>query len=180
MKALKIVLIIIVAIVAIPLLAALFIGKEFKSERTVVINKPVAEVFEYVKHIKNQDEYSVWNKTDPAMKKTYTGEDAQVGFISAWESNDKNVGMGEQEITKIVDNQRIDMKLRFKKPFEGEDDAYMTTEALDSTQTKVNWGFSGKMPYPMNIMLVIMDMDKEMGTALQGGLNDMKKILESR
>jgi hypothetical protein len=39
---------------------------------------------------------------DPNMKKTYTGTDAEVGFISAWESTDKNVGVGEQEIKKII------------------------------------------------------------------------------
>lgn len=178
MKILKGLLLLIVGIVILALVVALFVKKDYAVEREVTINKPIAVVFDYIKHIKNQDEYSVWNRLDPASKKTYTGTDGTVGFISAWESTNKNVGKGEQEITNITERDRIDMKLRFKEPFEAEDDAYMTTQALGENQTKVKWGFKGRMAYPMNIMLLFMDMEGMLGKDLQGGLDTLKTTLE--
>ena len=69
MKILKKILLFIVVIVAIALIAALFISKEMKAEREIVINKPKQQVFDYIKYVKNQDNYSKWNKMDPGMKK---------------------------------------------------------------------------------------------------------------
>ncbi|MGQ0827764.1 MAG: SRPBCC family protein [Bacteroidota bacterium] len=179
MKIVKRILLGIVAIVALLLIIALFVKKEYAVEREVAINKPKQEVFDYVKFVKNQDNFSVWNQKDPSMKKEYTGTDGTVGFIYAWEGN-KDVGKGEQEIKGITEGERVDFELRFKLPFEANDDAYMTTEAMGDSQTKVKWGFSGKMPYPMNIMLLFMDMDAMLGKDLQDGLNNLKIVLEKQ
>lgn len=171
-------LIIIALIIAIPLIIALFVKKNYTVARSIVIQKPVNEVFQYIKHLKNQDKYSKWAMTDPNMKKTFTGTDAQVGFVSAWESEDKNVGVGEQEITNITDNQRIDFALRFFKPFKATHVAYMTTTPENDNQTKVEWGFLGDMKYPMNLMLLFMNFDKMIGGDLETGLKRLKENLE--
>ena len=115
---------------------------------------------------------------DPNMKKSYSGTDGTVGFISSWESTDENVGVGEQEILKITEGERMDVKLRFKVPFEAEDDAYMITENVDGSSTKVKWGFYGAFPYPMNIFNLIMDMDKQIGGDLEMGLRNLKTVME--
>ena len=178
MKILKGLLLTVVGIVILALVIALFVKKDYAVERQVTINKPESEVFDFIKHIKNQDQYSVWNSIDPAMKKDYQGTDGTVGFISSWESTNKNVGKGEQEITNIKEDDRIDMKLRFKEPFEAEDDAYMETEGMGASQTNVKWGFKGKMAYPMNLMLLFMNMEEILGKDLQGGLDKLKTVLE--
>ena len=178
MKVLKKIAIAIVGVIALLLVVALFVKKEYAVVREVTINKPKQEVFNYVKFLKNMDNYSVWAKLDPNMKKEYKGTDGTVGFVSAWESNIKDVGTGEQEITKIADGERLDMELRFLKPFKSTDFAYMITENVSDNQTKVMWGFTGKMPYPMNIMLLCMNMDKMLGNELQTGLNNLKSTLE--
>ena len=179
MKILRIVLIVIAVLIAIPLVVALFVKKDYAVEREIVINKPVQEVFGYIKYLKNQDNYSRWNTMDPDMKKSFKGVDGQVGFVAAWESTDKNVGKGEQEIVAITDNQRIETILRFMEPFESEDHAYMTTTAIDSVTTHVTWGFSGKFPYPMNLMQLMMDMDEAVGSDLGVGLENLKRLMES-
>ena len=178
MKILKRILLVIVILIAIPLIIALFTKKDYAVEREIVINKPKQEVFDYIKFIKNQDNYSVWNMKDPNSKKTYKGEDGTAGFIYGWESTNKEVGTGEQEIVKIVDGDRVDMQLRFKVPFEAEDDAYMVTEDAGAGATKVKWGFKGSLKYPFNLFLLVMDMDKELGGALDQGLSNLKGIME--
>jgi hypothetical protein len=178
MKALKYILGIIVAIVILILIVAAFVPKDYAVERQTTINKPVGEVFDYVKYLKNQDNYSVWAKMDTTMKKTFSGTDGRVGFISAWESQVPDVGKGEQEIMKITDGKRLDFELRFIEPFEATDNAYMITTALDSSSTKVVWGFDGSMDYPMNIMLLMMNMEEMLGNDLEKGLANLKDVLE--
>lgn len=179
MKTLKRVLAVIGIIIAVLLIVALIVKKEYAVEKEIVIDAPRQEVFNYVKYLKNQENYSKWANTDPNMKKTYRGTDGTVGFVSAWESKNKEVGVGEQEITKITEGERIDFELRFFEPFEATEPAYMITETSGDNQTKVKWGFSGRMNYPMNIMLLFMDMEKMIGDDLENGLAKLKSILES-
>ncbi|GAC1427056.1 MAG: hypothetical protein NVSMB7_03800 [Chitinophagaceae bacterium] len=169
---------VIAALVVLLLIIALFLKKEYTIEREVIIDQPPQQVFSYVKQVKNQDNYSVWNKMDPAMQKTYTGTDGTVGFVYAWDSTNKRAGKGEQEIKAIKEGERIDMGLHFIKPFEGRANAYMTTAAVSPGQTNVKWGINGKMNYPMNIMLPLMNMEKMMGTDLAMGIGNLKGILE--
>lgn len=180
MRILKRILIVIMILIAIPLITALFVKKDYAVEKEVVINKPKQVVFDYVKMLKNQDNYSVWAMKDPNMKKGYKGTDGTPGFIASWESQNKEVGTGEQEILKITEGERIDFKLRFKVPFEAQDDAYMITEAVGENQTKVKWGFKGAFPYPMNLMNLFMDMDKAVGKDLSEGLNNLKTVVEKQ
>lgn len=178
MKIVKKILLGIIGIIVLLLIIALFVKKEYGVEREITINKPKQEVFDYLKMLKNQDNFSVWAKRDPNMKKEYRGTDGTVGFVSAWDSENKHVGKGEQEIKNITEGERLDFELRFLKPFEATDNAFMTTEALSDNQTKVKWGFNGKMAYPMNLMLLFMNMDEMLGKDLQEGLNNLKAILE--
>lgn len=178
MKMLKTILFTILGIVALALIAALFIKKEYAVEKEITINKPKAEVFEYIKLLKNQNNYSAWAKLDPNMKKEYKGTDGTVGFVSAWDSENGDAGKGEQEIKKIADGERIDYELRFIEPIKSTDIAYMTTQSIDSTHTKVKWGFQGKMVYPTNLMLAFMNINEMIGKDLTDGLTNLKSILE--
>jgi hypothetical protein len=180
MKIVKIILAAIAGIIILLLIIALFAKNEYAVERQVVINKPKQEVFDYIKALKNQDNFSVWAMRDPAMKKEYRGTDGTVGFVSAWDSQKDDVGKGEQEILSIKEGERIDYELRFIKPFEAKDKAYMVTETASDNQTKVKWGFNGRMKFPMNLMLLFMDMDKMLGKDLDAGLQNLKMILEKK
>ncbi|MBL0356844.1 MAG: SRPBCC family protein [Chitinophagaceae bacterium] len=177
MRIVKKILIGVVVLAAALLIIALFVKKDFSAEREITINKSSQEVFNYIRYLKNQDSYSVWAKMDPDMKKTYHGADGAVGFVSAWEGNSE-VGKGEQKITKITDGQRMDFELHFIKPFESISPAYMTTEAISATQTKVKWGMSGKIVYPFNIMGLFMNMDEAIGKDFKTGLDNLKVVLE--
>jgi len=178
MNILKFVLIGIISLIVLLLIVALFTKKEYGVIREVTINKPKLVVFYYVKLLKNQENFSVWANKDPQMKKDYRGSDGTVGFVSAWVSKMKDVGKGEQEITKIADGERIDYELRFIEPFASTSSAYMVFEGVSDTQTKVKWGFTGKMKYPMNLLLLTMDMEGMIGKDFQDGLNKLKAILE--
>lgn len=152
----------------------------FAAEREVTINRPKAEVFAYIKLIKNQSVWGPWYKKEPSMKQEFRGTDGEVGFVSYWKGTTDDVGEGEQEITRIVDGERVDTQLRFISPFESKADAYLITEAVGDNQTKVRWGFSGDMPRPMNLFLLVMDINIEVGKDYQEGLENLKTILEKK
>ena len=180
MKIVKNVLLTIAAIVVLILILAAIVPSEFAVERETTINKPDSVVFGFTKYLKNQEKFSVWAKMDPDVNHEFIGVDGTAGFISAWESENPEVGKGEQEIIKVYDGKRIDFELRFLEPFESTSIAYMTFNSFDSTTTIVKWGFEGGMPYPMGLMLLFMDMDAELGKDLQGGLDNLKDILENQ
>ncbi|XDD53875.1 SRPBCC family protein [Leptospira sp. WS4.C2] len=169
----------IIGIIAIPLVVALFLPSQYQVERSIDITKPASDVFVYIRLLKNQDQYSVWAKKDPNMKKIYTGQDGTVGFISRWESLDKEVGIGEQEIKMInVDALEMETELRFFEPFEGTERSYMKVSSLDQKKSKVIWGFDGSMPYPSNLMLVFMNFEEMIGKDFEEGLSNLKVVLE--
>ncbi len=156
----------------------MFVKKEYTVSREVIVNKPKPLVFDYIRLLKNQNEYSVWATMDPDMKKEFRGTDGTSGFVSAWDSENKNVGKGEQEILKVVDGERVDYEIRFIKPFKSISLASMSTVLVSDSQTRIEWKFNGKMKYPMNLMLLFMNMNKMVGNDLEKGLQNLKKILE--
>lgn len=180
MKIIKIIFISIGILIAILLVVALLIPKDYKLERSIVIQSPKDSVFNYIKHLKNQNEYSVWGKMDPNWETSFTGVDGTVGFVSAWESDVKNVGTGSQTITKIVEGDFIETRLNFEKPFKAENYTQISTSAMGATNTKVTWGFNGSYPYPMNIMKLVFNMEKLIGKDFEDGLKSMKVILEKK
>ena len=128
--------------------------------------------------LSNQPKYSKWASMDPTMKQEFKGTDGTVGSFYSWDSNNKDVGKGEQTITGVTENERVDYNIHFIKPFDGLALAYMTTTAVTPTQTKVKWGFSSKMPWPMNLMLLFMNMEDMLGKDLSIGLTNLKGNLE--
>ncbi len=177
-KILIAVLVLIVLLIGALAVLAFIAPTELKVERTITINKPKAEIFAYVKNLKNQTAWGPWHKKDPSMKIETRGTDGTPGFVSSWNSTNNDVGEGEQEIKKITEGERMDTELRFKRPFETKSDAYLITEAAGDDQTKVKWGFTSSMPRPLNIMCLVIDMDKAVGKDFEEGLASLKTIME--
>ncbi|HEY0669106.1 MAG TPA: SRPBCC family protein [Sphingobacteriaceae bacterium] len=175
MKLIKKILLVIVIIIAVPFVIALFVKKDYSVERQVTINKPRNEVFNYIKLVKNQDQYSKWAMMDPEMKKEYSGTDGTVGFVYAWDG--EKAGKGEQVIKKITDEERLDLALHFIKPFEGTATAWMVTKPASTNQTTVAWGMKGESKYPMNFMNLFMD--SMLGKDLETSLTKLKSNLEN-
>lgn len=177
-KFLGLVAFVLLFIFAVILITAAFTKKEYSVERELKINVPNQVAFDYVKLLKNQNQFSVWAKIDPGMKTEFRGTDGTVGFVSAWDSQVKEAGKGEQEIKGIKEGSRIDYEIRFLKPMKSTDNAFMAFAPVNDSVTTVKWGFYGKLKYPMNISLLFMDMDAILGKDLEGGLNNLKSLLE--
>lgn len=137
MKIVIIVIGVLVTLIGLLLLIALFIKNEYSIKREIVISRSGKDVYNYIKLQRNQEQYSKWVMADPSMKKEFKGTDGEIGFVYAWDSKDKNVGKGEQEIIKLVDGEWVDAEIRFIKPFEGIATTSMTIEPVSENQVKV-------------------------------------------
>jgi hypothetical protein len=113
---------------------------------------------------------------DPNIKIEYKGTDGTVGFISSWTSDNKNVGIGAQEITAIREGERYDVELRFEKPFKATNQAYTTTAPIDSNRTKITTTFMGSNPFPLNLMIPMIK--KILLKDMNQNFVNLKKILE--
>ncbi len=174
MKILKKIIIVLLIIIAIPLIVALFVPNESTSEGQIVINKPKQEVFDYIKYVKNQDNFGKWQLSDPEIKTTSEGTDGTIGFKYSWES--KELGKGAQVITNIVEGERMESDMFFYDFDDTPSKAHFTVEENSPTETLVKWGISWTTPYPWNIMSLFFNMDKDFNI----GLEKLKEIVESQ
>ena len=172
------ILYILLALVIIIAVLSIIAPKGYNVNRSVTIDQPISTVFDFLRYLKNQEKWSPWEKKDPNMKKDFKGTDGQVGAINKWEGN-KEVGTGEQEITLIAENEVIESRLRFFKPWKSESDAYLMVNETEGGQTNVTWGFRGKNKFPVSIMMLFMNMDKAIGKDFDEGLANLKKVLEA-
>ncbi|MCA1589449.1 MAG: SRPBCC family protein, partial [Acidobacteria bacterium] len=151
-KVLVVLAVLVLLLIGLVAVGAFVAQTEFKVEREIVVNRPVTEVYSYAKMVRNQNEWGPWAKRDPNLKQEFRGTDGTVGFVSHWKSDNGELGEGEQEITRLIENERVDVELRFKDPMESKNAGYLATEPVGPSQTKVKWGFTGTMPRPLNLM----------------------------
>jgi polyketide cyclase/dehydrase/lipid transport protein len=170
------ILFVIVSLVALLLVLGLFMPNNYAIEREVCIHRPKAEVFSYIRLLKNQQQYSKWVMTDPNARKEYNGTDGQPGFSYAWESNNKQVGKGIQTIKNISEGKKLDVEVQFFKPFEGIAQTQMVTTENGAGETMVKWRMEGRNKYPMNLMLPIIN--NMLGKDIQISLLTLKNHLE--
>lgn len=172
--------ILLITIIAIILFTAMFTPKKYTLSREIVVNKSNYEVFDYLKLNRNQISYSKWLSFDPNTKIELRGaEDGTSGSILAFESKDRRTGKGEWEIKKIIDNKRIEFELRFLEPFAFIANGYFLIELINDNQTKITWIYNSGMDWPMNFMLIFLNMDKLVGNDIQASLENIKNSLEN-
>jgi hypothetical protein len=169
------ILLVVAGIIALLLIIALFVKREHYVNREIIINAPRQKVFDYLKLLKNQDKFNKHTMAAPDRKTEYKGTDGTVGFIYAWSGN-KNAGEGEKEIKNIVEGKRVETEIRFVKPMTVTAYIIMETESLSDNQTKVNWSNAGKLKYPINIFIPMME--KHVAKDMDSSLSTLKNILE--
>ena len=177
MTILLIILAVPLSIIAIVLVAGVFIKKDFTIEKDIIVLKPASEVFDYIRLQKNQSNYNKWWMIDPDSKKEYRGTDGTVGFVAAWDSDNRQAGKGEQEI-KRIDDQQIDCEIRFERPFRGVSYTTMTASPAGTNQTNVMWTFKGENKFPLNAVFAIFGLQKALAKDLQLSLENLRNIVE--
>ena len=170
------ILLVVAGIIALLLLIALFMKREHYVRREIIINAPLQKVFDFLKLLKNQDQFNKWATADKKNRKEeFKGTDGTVGFIYSW-SGDKSAGQGEKEIKNINEGKIIETEIRFVKPIRASASVIFETESLSDDQTKVNLINTGTLKYPLNLMIPMAE--KKFPKDMEDSLSTLKNILE--
>ncbi|HYM93648.1 MAG TPA: SRPBCC family protein [Chitinophagaceae bacterium] len=176
MNILIIILLVVAGIIVLLLTIALFMKREHYVNREIIINAPKQKVFDFLKLLKNQDQFNKWAAADKNNRKEeFKGTDGTVGYIYSWSGN-KKACEGEKEIKNIVEGKRIETEIRFVKPMRASASVIFETESLSENQTKVNLINTGTLKYPMNIFVPIAE--KRFPKDMDESLSTLKNILE--
>lgn len=151
-------------------------AKDMVVEKNVAINRNINDVFNFLKLVTNQDKFSVWNMKDPNMQKSYSGIDGTNGFVYSWDSKDKSVGAGSQQISNIVEGKQIDFNLNFIRPMKNTATSSFVLNNPGYNSTSVGWTFRGPTKFPMSLFTPIFK--KMLGKQLDQSLQNLKALLE--
>lgn len=176
---LKIILIVlaVVAVAVIALLAyALTRPDNFRVQRSITIKAPAEKIFPQVNDLHAQQTWSPWEAKDPAMKRTYSGEQSGKGAKYEWQGN-KQVGHGRMEIVESTPPTKVLMKLDFISPFPANNMAEFVLEPKGDT-TVVTWAIHGHSPFMSKLMGIFMNIDTLIGKEFDTGLANLKAQME--
>jgi hypothetical protein len=169
----------IAAVVALFLIYVALKPSEFRIERSVKIKAKPEAIFPHVNDAHLFFAWNPWVKPDPNLKQTYSGPQAGVGAVSAWEGN-KDVGSGSMTVMESTPSSLVRIQLDFLTPFKGTNTADFTFQP-QGEETLVTWAMYGKSSFIPRIFcsLMFMDMDKMIGGTFEKGLQDLKATVES-
>lgn len=154
---------------------AFLLPREVEVARSTTISAPPEEVFAHVNSLAKFSEWSPWSSIDPDMKVTYSGPELGIGNKMEWQSEHPNVGNGVQEITAIVENERVESALDFG-------DMGTALASFDLAKagdgTEITWGLKTDMGNnPIGRWMGLM-MDRLVGGDYEKGLANLKAQIE--
>lgn len=167
---------IIVAAIAAILIAAAMQPDNFTVQRSLTIKASPEKIYPFIADFHHWQEWSPFEKLDPALQRTYSGMDSGKGSIYAWSGN-KDAGKGRMEIIATSEPNDIVIQLDFIEPFAAHNTAEFTLTAAGENTT-VTWAMRGPSPFIAKIMHVFFNMDKMLGADFEAGLINLKKISE--
>ena len=157
------------------LMGGLLLPANSHLQRSVVIERPPAEVFATLNSFQRFNEWSPWFDLDPNAKYTYSGPIAGVGAKMAWVGNSA-VGSGSQEIIESVPGDRIVNALDFG----GSQAMAGYRLAAEGSGTRVSWSMDSAHGYhPVNRWFGALLLDSVVGKDYEKGLAKLKVVLES-
>ena len=169
-----IILYVLLGIIALALLAAAVMPGKYLVEKSTIISRPSAEVYNKIADLHYYRDWNPWARMDPDAQTSITGDPKHVGHKYYW--NGKKVGEGSLTVRSIVPCKAINFDLVFLKPFKSEAiDAWDFTEVEGGT--KVVWRNNGGLAFPV-ARLMGPSITKQLNKQFEEGLQNLKEMCE--
>jgi len=169
--------ILLVAIVIVALIVIIAMQPtDFTITRSAAIPAPASLLFDQVNDFHNWQAWSPWARLDPAAKNTFSGAPSGEGAIFNWSGNSK-VGEGKMTLLKSRQNNLIQIKLEFFKPFKATNMVEFTF-APGGDITMVTWTMTGKNNFMAKAFVMVMNCDKMIGGMYEKGLANLKTVTD--
>ncbi len=146
-------------------------------QRSAVVHAPPERAYALVQDFHEWPRWSPWEDLDPDMRRTYGGPPAGVGSTYEWSGNRK-AGAGRMEITRAEPSRRVEIALRFDKPFRSTNDlAFGFAPTVDGTE--VTWTMVGPRTWMVRVMGLFRSMDSIVGKDFEKGLARLERAVET-
>lgn len=167
---------VVLALIAIVLVYAAFKPDTFRVERSTTIQAPPGKIFPLINDFHQWEQWSPWEKEDPAIQRAYSDAAKGVGAVYEWNGN-KRIGQGRMEIVTSEPPSKVSIKIDFFRPMEGHNmiDFLITQSGEVSTLTHA---MHGPSPYLSRLMTMFFSMDKMIGAKFEEGLASIKALAE--
>lgn len=167
------------ALIAAILIAASFQPKDWKIEKSVLINAPRDQVWIIVSDLNRYNEWNPFYLIEPEAKTKAEGPAATEGSRYSWDG--EKSGAGSMTTTTLVPNERMDFRIDFLRPMEVTNAGSFALSDVEGA-TKMTWSMSGRHEgFPGLISRSIhlfISMESMMDEHFQNGLNRLKEISE--
>src|SRR6516164_9534664 len=163
-----------VAVFLLLVVVGFFIPGTYRIERSVVINAAPDRIYPLVAAPKRWQEWSIWNRRDPAMAMTFFGPESGAGAGWAWDS--KTEGKGRMTFVTADTAKGFTYTLYFPDV-----DSTSTGDirfAAQGNATRVTWTNTGSMGGNPLMHYMAAAMDHMVGPDFEAGLANLKLLAE--
>jgi effector-binding domain-containing protein len=171
MKALKIVTIILIVILAIFLIPPLFMPSEMYVEKSLVLKAQPEVIWDQVNCLNKWEAWDLWHQ-DTNMTGYYEGPECGVGAKNIWKYKNVDDG-GTQTIVESREYEYVKTLLDFQKM--GTADAEIFLEKTEGG-TKVTWNIRSDSPYPIGRWIITTMVKPEVGKSYEKGLKNLNEL----
>jgi len=171
----KIVLIALIVLVAGVVLFAATRPDNFRVERLTQVSAPPEKILSFINDFHQWSVWSPYEKLDPAMKRTYEGQQAGKGAVYEWNGNSK-AGQGRMEIVEAAATATV-IQLDFVKPFKAHNIARFTAQPRGDG-TVLSWSMEGPASFMYKLFGLFINMDRLIGNDFESGLASLKTAAE--
>ncbi len=174
--------VVILFLIAAFIVTGYLLPRQVHIERSIVIERPAAMMFELLNSYRYFNEWSPWAGRDPKAQFSISGPESGVGARMSWVGDPQLVGSGWQQIVASKPYEQIDIKLDFDAQGIADTGFLLTTQG-DSTQ--VTWFFDSDLTEGVNFLDSFMAryfgllFDRWVGGDYELGLTNLKKFAES-
>ncbi|WP_430437637.1 SRPBCC family protein [Oceanibaculum nanhaiense] len=171
----------IVTIAVLAILAALAIAiarqpDSFRVARSTMIDAPPETVFAILNNVRRGIDWSPFERSDPNMKRTFTGPDKGVGATLAWDGN-RQCGTGSIRIVESIPHRHIALALEMSRPMKASNRVTFTLEPSPQG-TRLTWAMEGPMNFAGKAFSLVCNSEKMVGGMFETGLAELKQLAE--
>lgn len=170
------VLIVLAVLIAAVLVFAATKPNTFRVQRSITINVPSEKIFPLINDLHAWDSWSPDDRKEAAAATRFSGPAGGAGAVAEWDAKGK-AGKGRMEIAESLQSRKVAVRVDFVRPFEAHN--LNTFELQPSDEgTTVTWSIQASNLYPMKVMGIFFNIQREFEKHVDSGLRNLKTLAE--
>lgn len=143
-------------------------------QKSIDIAAPADRVHSILLDYQHWPDWSPWMCAERDCPLTFSGSAGEIGHGYDWDG--KVIGSGQMRLVKST-RERIDMDLKFIKPFKSTADIAFNLQELDNGNTRVEWLMDSSLPFFLFFMTA--NIKAMIGADYRRGLLQLKDYIET-